>query len=157
MNTEITSDASGLNVAMQFSFLYNTNSFLLVLTQTQERADNSECHAITWFSCFFIIPSLFAMVRQQPGCLPKSCPLVTRSSSFHQERKWRSPIVRAGRISKAPAVLLLLNHQENYGYVCLLTGHINHKELVPMITKSTMFCEVSVPTDLVFWPYLLHS
>lgn len=52
MNTETTSDASGLNIAMQFGFLCTTNSFLLVLTKNQERADNSECHAITWFSCF---------------------------------------------------------------------------------------------------------
>lgn len=52
MTTETTSDASGLNIAMELCALYAAKKFLLGLTQTQERAVNSECHARTWFSCF---------------------------------------------------------------------------------------------------------
>lgn len=140
---------------MQLCPLYGMKKFLLGLTQTQERVDNGECHAITQFSCF-LHNSFSVTLWQQPGCLPKSWPLVTRSSSLCQQRKW-SPLVRAGRISKGPAVLLVLNHQENYGLFCLLAGHMNHKELLPVVTKSTMFSEVSVPMDSFFRPYLMHS
>lgn len=107
-----------------------------------------ESHGITWSGCF----PYYALCDVESQCLPKTWPLVTRSSSFCQQRKWSS-LVRAGRISEELAVLLVLDHQENHGLVCLLAGHTNHKELVPTVTRrhnvKSAFLQIL--------PYLMHS
>lgn len=98
------------------------------------------------------------MLRQQPGCLTKCCSLVTRSSSLCQQMKESSSwSCQNFKGTSCSAGIESLRKKNNYGLVCLRAGHMNHKELLPMVTKSTIFREVSLPTDSLLWPYLMYS